>query len=431
MMSVVNSYWESTKNKQKVYPVLQGNYEIDVTVIGAGFSGLSTAYFLAKQGFKVILVEQNSVGWGASGRNAGMLTTGFKNSIMSLAKKHGMNQAQELLEMSRDCIKLVDQVAKDEGIDCSIDYKGGLKLAYKEKHFESLKHENEYMSKNFNYETEVISASDLKKEIDSPLYNHGALLDMNSFSFHPLNYAIGLSAAAEKYGTSIYENSKVLSISKKHNKFTVRTHGGSITSENLVMATNGYSTYDTHKGLTRSLMAIDSHIITTEPLDTQTFNSILPNNRVASDTKNFLYYFRKTADQRLLFGGRVSFGKQKDSQNDLNLYEILRKNMVGVFPELSSATIDYKWAGTTAFTMDFMPHVGKTNEGVYYLTGYCGHGAAMSTLLGKVISDTISNESILDNSLSKLKLETIPFHSQKNLMLNLAENYMKFKDIIS
>lgn len=430
-MSVVNSYWESTKNKQKVYPELQGIYETDVTVIGAGFSGLSTAYFLAKQGIKVILVEQNSVGWGASGRNAGMLTTGYKNSIMSLAKKHGINQAKELLEMSRDCIKLVDQVAKDENIDCSIDYNGGLKLAYKEKHFESLKHEKEYMYKNFKYETEIINASNLKKEIDSPLYNYGALLDMNNFSFHPLNYAIGLSSAAEKHGVSIYENSRVLSINKKNNKFIIRTQDGSITSEHIVMATNGYSTYDTHKNLTRSLMAIDSHIITTEPLDTEIFNSILPNNRVASDTKNFLYYFRKTADHRLLFGGRVSFGQQKDSQNNLNLYEVLRKNMVKVFPELSSSKIDYKWAGTTAFTMDFMPHVGRTNDGVYYLTGYCGHGAAMSTLLGKLISDSITNESRLENSLSKLKLKTIPFQSQKNLMLNMAENYMRFKDIIS
>ena len=430
-MSVVNSYWESTKNKHKVYPTLEGDYKTDVTVIGAGFSGLSTAYFLAKSGIRVTLIEQNSIGWGASGRNAGMLTTGYKNSIMSLAKKHGMNQAKELLEMSSDCIKLVDQVAKDEEIECAIDYKGGLKIAYKQNHFESLKRENEYMYKNFNYETEIISAPDLRHEINSPFYNHGALLDMNSFSFHPLNYAIGLSKAAEKYGASIHENSKVLSINKQNNKFIVRTYNGSIESDNIVIATNGYSTYDTHKSLTRSLMAIDSHIITTEPLDTHTFNSILPNNRVASDTKNFLYYFRKTQDRRLLFGGRVSFGRQQDSQNDLNLYEILRKNMVGVFPELADTEIDYKWAGTTAFTMDFMPHVGRTKEGVYYLTGYCGHGAAMSTLLGKLISDTISNESKLENSLSKLKLETIPFHSQKNIMLNLAENYMKFKDIIT
>src|SRR5699024_4514038 len=243
-MSVVNSYWESTKNKQKVYPELQGIYETDVTVIGAGFSGLSTAYFLAKQGIKVILVEQNSVGWGASGRNAGMLTTGYKNSIMSLAKKHGINQAKELLEMSRDCIKLVDQVAKDENIDCSIDYNGGLKLAYKEKHFESLKHEKEYMYKNFKYETEIINASNLKEEIDSPLYNYGALLDMNSFSFHHLNLAIGYSSAAYNHGLSIYENSKVLSINKENNKFIIRTQDGSITSEHIVVATNGYSTYE-------------------------------------------------------------------------------------------------------------------------------------------------------------------------------------------
>ncbi|WP_020007995.1 NAD(P)/FAD-dependent oxidoreductase [Salinicoccus albus] len=430
-MNKVSSYWEATKNTKSSYPKLEGNFDSEVVVIGGGFSGLSTAYFLSKKGIKVTLLEQSSIGWGASGRNAGMLTTGYKNSIASLSKKHGKNNAKQLLDFSKDCIKLIDQIVKEENIDCSLNYNGGLKLAFKKQHFEDLKNEQEYMYDNFNYETKLIYPSDMNNEINSPIYKYGALLDSNSFSFHPLNYAIGLSNSIDKYGGIIYENSKVVSLTKNKDEYVVKTNEGQIISKNVVIATNGYSTSNVHKDLTKTMMSIDSHVITTEKLENNTLDQILPTNRVASDTKNFLYYFRKTTDNRLLFGGRVSFGNRKDSQNKLELYEELRKNMVKVFPNLRNADIDYKWAGTTAFPMDFMPHVGKTREGVYYLLGYCGHGAAMSTFFGKIISDSISKEINIPDSLNNLKLTKIPFHNQQNTLLSLAENYMKFKDIIS
>lgn len=430
-MNIVSSYWESTKNTKGSYPKFEGNSDSEVVVIGGGFSGLSTAYFLSKKGLKVTLLEQASIGWGASGRNAGMLTTGYKNSIANLSKKYGKDNTRQLLDFSSDCIKLIDQIVKEENIDCALDYKGGLKLAFKKKHFEDLKKEQEYMYNNFDYKTKLIGPSEIKNEINSPLYKYGALLDSNSFSFHPLNYAIGLSNSIDKYGGLIYENSKVVSVTRNKGGYVVKTNDGVITSKNVVIATNGYSTTNVHKDLTKTMMSIDSHVITTEKLEKNTFDQILPTNRVASDTKNFLYYFRKTTDGRLLFGGRVSFGNQKDSQNNLELYEALRKNMVKVFPDLKNVDIDFKWAGTTAFPMDFMPHVGKTKEGIHYLIGYCGHGAAMSTFFGKLISDSISEETNIPDSLNNLKLTKIPFHNQHNLLLNLAENYMKLKDVIS
>lgn len=431
MISRVNSYWETTKKNIDAFSQIQGNYQTDVTIIGGGFSGLSTAYFLRKAGINVILLEQNTIGWGASGRNAGMLTNGYKPSISKLTKKHGYGQAKELLDMSNDCIQLVEKVVEKENINCSLQHNEGLKLAYKKKHFDALRKQQQFMSKYFNYETKIIGSDDLKQEIHSPFYKYGALLDPNGFSFHPLNYAIGLSEAIHKKGGLIFEKSGVTSIKKHKGYFRIETKYGNITSKNVVLATNGYSTKDTHKKITQSIMPVDSHIITTEPLGEDTAKALLPNNRVASDTKNFLYYFRRTTDHRLLFGGRVSFGSQKNSQNNSEMYEQLRQNMINVFPNLKNSQIDYNWAGTTAFPMDFMPHIGKTKEGMYFLTGYCGHGAAMSTLLGKIISDVIHEDSKINNGLSKLKFNRIPLHSQQTLLLNLAENYMKLKDKIS
>lgn len=428
-MSNVNSYWEATAQKKHARKKLTDYIKTDAVVIGGGFSGLATAYYLSKAGVSTVLLEKNTIGWGASGRNAGMLTTGFKNSAMSLAKKRGLDKAKELIDMSVDCIELVDKIAKEEGIDCSINYNGGLKLAYKAKHFESLKREHEFMLKNFNYETSIIEPKNMSQEINSPLYQHGALLDPQSFAFHPLNYALGLADAIEKYGGTIYENSEVKSIKTQKGRYEIDTIGGKIQSTEVVIATNGYTTKNIESKLTKSVIPIESHIITTEQLPESITEQLIPQNRVTIDTKNFLYYFRITDDSRLLFGGRVSFAKKGSSQNNPDLFKSLRESMIDVFPELLDTKIEYQWGGTTAFTFDFMPHLGRTKNGTYYMTGFCGHGAAMSTLLGKLVAkDIVGNSSKLESELAQLNLMKIPFHSQHEMALNVAESYMKIKD---
>ncbi|MBT2217969.1 FAD-binding oxidoreductase [Virgibacillus dakarensis] len=430
-MQNANSYWQATANNTKKRPSLFGEQKTEVTIIGGGFSGLATSYFLNCLGIKTILIEQHSIGWGASGRNAGMLTTGFKKSTAVLSKKLGTDRAKELLKMSVDCIRLVDEVAKKEKIDCSLNYNGGLKLAYKSKHFDALRREHEFMLEKFNYQTEIIPPSDIEKEINSPIYAHGGLMDPHSYAFHPLNYAIGLGDAVERLGGIIYENSQVTSVNKFKDGYIVKTEDGEIVSNEVVVATNGYTTTNTNKKLTKSIMPIESHVITTEPLPKELSKRLIPHNRVSIDTKNFLYYFRMMEDYRLLFGGRVSFVKKNNSQNNPELYEVLRRNMVTVFPELKDTKVDYQWGGTTAFTFDFMPHLGKTEEGLFYMTGFCGHGAAMSTLLGKIIASSIAEKNQLDNVLGDLPLTKIPFHNQRGKILSLAENYLKVIDKIS
>lgn len=428
-MSHIKSYWHSTTSNIKKRKPLTDKIKTDVAIIGGGFSGLATSYFLNKSGVHTVLLEQNNIGWGASGRNAGMLTTGYKNSTESLSKKIGLEKAKELLEMSVDCINLVDQVATEENIDCSINYNGGLKLAYKPKHFDSLKREHEFMLENFEYETTIIEPKFMNEEINSPLYKHGALMDPHSFAFHPLKYAIGLGDAIEEYGGFIYEQSEAKSIKKIKNGYEIITPEGKVHASEVVIATNGYSTKSVDSKLARSIIPIDSHVITTEQLPQEVANRLIPKNRVTIDTKNFLYYFRVTEDRRLLFGGRVSFAKSGSSQSNPDLFEDLKKGMIDVFPELVNSKIDYQWGGTTAFTFDFMPHFGKTKKGEYYITGFCGHGAAMSTLTGKLIAkDIMEKSSIMDNELSKLPLRKIPFHSQHGKVLTIAESYMKLKD---
>src|SRR5699024_7282107 len=236
----------------------------DVAIIGGGFTGLATAHFLNDLGLQSTIVEENNIGWGASSRNAGMLTTGYKNSIIKLSKKYGIEKAYNIMNMSVDCIKLIDQIVRDHKINCSLNYSGGLKLAYKASDFENLKREHEFMLNNFNYVTKLIEPHNLKQEVNSPFYKYGGLLDPNSYSFHPLNYALGLSNIVEQGGSRIYENSKVISIKKYRNKYTVKTQNGKIDAQHVVIATNGYTTNLT-KQLRKTIIPMESHAIATEP----------------------------------------------------------------------------------------------------------------------------------------------------------------------
>lgn len=432
-MSYPESLWAATRKSTNPRPALNTNIHTDVAIIGGGFTGLAAAFFLSKAGKKVVVIEKERIGWGASGRNAGMLTTGYKKSIFDLERKLGAEKAKELMDMSADCVKLVREIVDEYQIDCSLETSGGIRVAYKPSHFEALKNEHEHLLKSFQYETELVDCHQIHQEINSPMYQYGGLIDRKSFAFHPLNYVIGLAEIAEKEGAAIYENTEVTSITKKQNsgdRYMLKTPNGEINCTHIVIATNGY-TSDITKRLKKSIMPIGSHIIATQPLSDQIANQIIPNKRVISDTKNFLYYFRLTPDQRLLFGGRVSFKTSATQSEYEQIYSNLHENMLSVFPDLKAMDIEYQWGGITGFTFDFMPHIGETEDGMHFAIGFCGHGAAMSTLLGKILAYKITGKERSETVLESLPLRTIPLHGQRVKVLNLLGYYYKIADKIS
>jgi gamma-glutamylputrescine oxidase len=430
-MDTLESLWSATSNLRKNRDPLTESKSTDVVVIGGGFTGLSTAYFLNKFNRKVIILEKERVGWGASGRNAGMLTTGFKKGTFDLEKRVGKDKTKELLDMSKDCIKLVTKIIEENDIQCSLEKNGGLKAAYKPSHFEKIKKDHEYLKQQYQYETELVDPNQMKSEIDSPLYQHGGLIDSQSYAFHPLNYAIGLASIVEDTGTIIYEKTCVTQVRRNNSKYLVQTEGGaSITCDHVVIGTNGYTT-DFAKKIRKSILPIGSHIIATEPLPDHLMKSLIPNRRVLIDTKNMLFYFRPTADQRMLFGGRVSFKHNANQSEYQVIKRELEKNLHTVFPPLKGMKIDHHWGGVTGFTMDFMPHIGVTEEGIHFAVGYCGHGAAMSTLFGKILANKIANTEEKKTAIEELPLQTIPLHGQTANMLNIVGYYYKIADAIS
>lgn len=420
------SLWAATANERSRRASLQGTCETDVVIIGAGYTGLSVAYHALQLGVKAIVVEQEEAGWGASGRNAGMILPGYKEYMMTLARKHGLEAAKDMFSLSLDSIELVKKVVADNRIACDFAQTGHLVAATKPKHMDSLRQEQEFLQKHFQYRTSILTKETIQQELDSPFFSHGGLVDEHSCSFHPLNYALGLADAVEAAGGVIYERSQVLSIDRTPQQVTVKTKQGAIKAKHLVIATNGY-TNDLFKKLTRSVYPIASYMVATEPLSPGLAAELIGRNRMIFDTKNFIYYFRLTPDRRLVFGGKDKFTGVETAQT----YDEVREDLVKVFPQLQDTRIDYKWGGLFGITYDMLPYIGQLEDGTHFSIGCAGHGAAITTMLGKIIARNIAGDNPIKSRLEDIPIKELPFHGQRAVVLSVLEVYYKLLDIIA
>ncbi|MFK9118675.1 FAD-binding oxidoreductase [Peribacillus castrilensis] len=418
------SLWAATANSYEKGKFLKGNEEADVVIIGAGFTGLSSAFHLQKLGKSVIVLEQETIGYGASGRNGGMVLPGYKPTMKELAKKYGADEARQLNDLSLFSVELVKKIIDEHQINCDFRKTGHIVAAYKAKHFEELKHESEFLNENFGYDSSVLDRSQLHQEIDSPLY-YGCLVDNSSYSFQPLNYAIGLGEAAKSIGAKIFEHSKALSIEYGQNRVKVVTEKGAVTAKDIIVATDGYSGKIMNE-LNKGVLPISARIIATEQLPESLVNTIIPKDRMVFDTSNFLYYFRRTPDNRIVFGG----GDIRPNLGDA-VYQSVYDAMVKIMPKLAGSKIDFSWGGFIGVTIDTFPVIGKSKEGAYFATGYTGHGASLSTLFGKLLAQWIVTGSAGGYRFEKERLKSFPFYNQKTILVNLAHIGFKLVDIIA
>jgi len=369
---------------------------VDVAIIGAGFTGLSAARTLAKRGAKVAVLEANTIGWGASSRNGGMVLTGMKLDVGTLAKRYGMEMTRRMYADSLASIDLVEQIVRGDNIECDFSRCGHLEVACKQSHFDSYARSVEVIAREFGHELRIIPRSQLQVEIGSAIY-FGGMVDETSAGVNPARYVSGLASAALKAGACIYENSRVQEILKHSQNgtggFEIKTSRGNISARDVLVATGGYTSSAT-PGLRKKIIPIGSYIIATEQLPESFARELSPRNRMIYDSKYYLYYYRLTPDNRILFGGRAAFFPEtKDTIRRST--EILRRGMVEVYPQLRDTKIAYAWGGTVDFCFDTMPHAGQI-DGIHYALGYAGHGVAMATHLGAKVAEKIcgSNDEI-------------------------------------
>ncbi|MBO8171911.1 MAG: FAD-binding oxidoreductase [Bacillaceae bacterium] len=422
------SVWEATANEIKKRPALMGDEHSDVVIIGGGYTGLSTAYHLQKKGVKTIVLEQKKVGFGGSGRNGGQVLTGFIHKMSDLKKSKGLETARKMLKMSLDSIDLISDIIKENNISCDFHRNGQIIAAYKESHLDHLKKEQEVLKRDFDYEVTILDADEVPTELETRFYK-GAYIDTNSAMFHPYNYALGLAEAVERNGGTIYEKTEALKIERNaQNKVIVTTDNGNVIADEIVIATNAYTTEKLHRTIARTIIPIDSIMIATEPLPQELVETLIKKNRAVEDSKNLLYYFKRTGDNRIVFGGS---GRSANRRDENRLFDNLHAGMLRVFPQLQDARIEYRWGGKVGFTREFLPYIGQLEDGTYFAYGYAGHGASMSTLLGKVIAEKITRNQPEPNPLEVDELRPIPFHSQHARIVSLMKYYYKFLDSIS
>jgi glycine/D-amino acid oxidase-like deaminating enzyme len=371
---------------------------VDVAVIGAGFTGLSAARTLARHGANVAVLESETVGWGASSRNGGMVLTGMKLGVNQLIKMYGRELTQRMYAASLETIDCVERIVGEEKIDCDFARCGHLEVACKQKHFDDYARQAEVISREFNHTLRVVQRHELAAEIGSTIY-YGGMVDEISAGLNPARYVAGLARAAAKAGAAIFERTRVEKIERGSRngeagwKLTISRGPGSnheIWATDVFVATSGYTSAAT-PALQKKIIPIGSFIITTEVLPEKLARELSPHNRMIYDSKNYLYYYRLTPDGRMLFGGRAAFFPEND-QTIRRSAEILRRGMISVYPRLSDARVDYVWGGTLDFAFDIMPHAGQLDDGMYYALGYAGHGVAMATYQGQKIAELMASD---------------------------------------
>jgi glycine/D-amino acid oxidase-like deaminating enzyme len=396
-------YWHTTTQMPDDSNLTLLPEKVDVAIIGGGFTGLSAARTLAAQGIKVAVLEANTIGWGASSRNGGMVLTGLKLGMELIQKKYGHETAKRLFQCSLDSIDTVEQIIKEENIDCGFARYGHLLTANKPKHFDSLQKSVEFMEKEFNHKLHLITKEKQHAEIGTDMY-HGALVDECSGGLNPAQYVSGLAAAAEKAGATLHARARVRRLRRSEKQFVVETERGSLNAESVLVATSGY-TGNVTKKLQKKIVPIGSFIIATERLSDELAYELSPKNRMIFDYKHYLNYFRLW-DNRMIFGGRAAFFPE-NSRTIGRSAEILRREMTQVYPQLKDVKIEFVWGGTLDFAFDMMTHVGEM-DGIYYSLGYAGHGVAMATHMGKTVAESMIKGNIREHPFASFDFPSAP-----------------------
>lgn len=377
--------------------------KVDVAIIGAGYTGLSAAYTLAKRNVNVAALEAESIGWGASSRNGGMALTGLKLPMQTVLERYGRDLARQLFQCSLDAVDTVEQIVKEEKIDCGFSRSGHLLVANKPGHYAALEREVGFMAQEFDHNVRLVPPRELKDEIGSVAY-HGGLVDEVSGGLNPAQYVAGLARAAEKAGARLHARARVNRLRRGERRFIVETNRGSLSAESVLVATAGYTSSVTRK-LQRKIVPIGSYIVATERLSDKLARSLSPKNRMIFDYKHYLNYFRLW-DNRLIFGGRAAFFPETENTIARSA-EILRREMIQVYPQLRDVKVEYVWGGTLDFAFDMMTHVGE-EDGIYYSLGYAGHGVAMGTYLGKTVAEAMIRGNIREHPFAQIKFPGAP-----------------------
>jgi glycine/D-amino acid oxidase-like deaminating enzyme len=398
----------------------------DVAIIGGGFTGLSAALALAKRGASVVLLEAGRVVGEASGRNGGQCNNGTAHDYGALSARFGKDVAKAYYRAHVDAVDLVERLVAEEAIDCAFNRCGRVKLAAKPQHYEKLVRAHDLLASEVDDNVRLVPPERIREEVGSDAF-HGALIQTTSAQLHPARFGVGLAEAAARGGAQIHEHAQVTGLDRLTKGWKLTTPKGSVTADQVLVATGGAPAAAPFGFFRRRIVSVGSFIIATEPLDDAMIGQLLPNRRNYVTSKNIGNYFRLTADNRLIFGGRARFAIS-DPRSDLKSGHILEQTMGQIFPALKGVGIDHVWGGMVDLTADRLPRAGE-QDGLFYSMGYSGHGVQMATYMGQQMARVMAGDTAA-NPWDGLDWPSVPGHFGKPWFLPLVGLWYKWQDII-
>ncbi|MAT96741.1 MAG: hypothetical protein CL608_06315 [Anaerolineaceae bacterium] len=417
-------FWQDDYPRPDTLPVSPLPEQVDVAIVGGGYTGLVAAYFLAKRGVETAVLEQDRIGSGASSRHAGIVTTGFRQSLANLFDLHGEALGRRLWQASLEAVDLVGEIVADEGIECDFTRRGHLTLAAKPSHFASMKKLVAWYERELDFSLELLSAAAVATAVGSPAY-FGGMVNEWSASLHPTKYLYGLAGAVARHGGLLCEKTAVTRLEKHAQGFTVHTSQGMVKAREVLLATNGYSG-KLVRPVQRLVFPMNSVAIVTEPLTAAQQTYLNPDGRTAQDSRWLHHYFRLTPDGRFLFGSQRQWRLEPDL---LDSADTLRRQMVQRFPILEDQPLAYVWSGNLGHTFDMVPHIGRLN-GVHYALGYSGQGVALSAYLGREAGLLLSGQK-RHSPFAAIQPVTHFYYRQHGRFAPLLGYYYRFLDWIS
>jgi len=396
-----DGFYAATAVGLRDYPVLDGERQADVCVIGGGFTGLSAALNLAERGLDVVLLEAERIGFGASGRCGGLVGSGQRKDVLETEEMFGLERSRELWDFAEAAKQEIRDRVEKHDIACDLQ-RGQLVGIHKKRYLGWARELADALAERYSYPfCAALNEEETQARVATGTFLEG-LYDSEALTMHPLNFSLGLARAAAEAGVRIYENSRVLNYSHT-DPAKVETASGRVTASFVVLACNGYLG-DLEPRVAGKIMPINNFMIATEPLGESRANELINGRFGVHDTRFVVNYFRISDDYRLLFGG----GENYRAGFPGDIKKFVRPYMLKLFPQLKDVAIDYSWGGTLSVTVNRLPHVGRLQPNVFFAQGYSGHGIAVAIFAGKVIAEAITGTANRFDVFANLPTYTFP-----------------------
>jgi len=418
----VESYYTATVPDLPEYPEPEGRISADVCVVGGGYTGLSAALDLAERGFDVVLLEAERVGWGASGRNGGQICTGIHGGMGHLADWLGPEDARRAFALAEEGKEIIRERVRRHGIDCDLSW-GYFHAATKPRHLRELAAlRDAWAEAGYRDSVLVEGRQATAAHVDSPAYI-GGLHESGAGHFHPLKYCLGLARAAEAAGVRIFEGARVTAIARGRRP-RLDLAGARVEADFVVLCGNAYLG-DLVPEIRSKVLPVGSFIAATAALGEGRARALIPGNAAVSDSNYLLNYYRLSADNRLLFGGRVHYSAEVPA----DLPQAMRRKMLQVFPQLDGVAFEYVWGGYIALTPERTPHVGRLGDNLYFAQGFSGQGVVLTGIVGRLLAEVVAGQAERYDLLARLPHRSFPGGRLMGApILELATFWYRLKD---